>query len=84
MLMTKEPKPAYRAVESWAIRTLLEAGAIKECPDHGYIQCRADPDARAQAYAIAKEEPPLGLTADDALAAVHDVLGGIGDGCPEC
>jgi hypothetical protein len=33
--------------QSWAIGILLEAGAIKESEEHGYMQCRSDPDARA-------------------------------------
>jgi len=83
MLMVRE-RPAYRAIEGWAISLLLEEGAIKQCPDHGYIQCRGDPHARASAFAIARETPPQGLSAEDGVAALHDVLGGVGDYCPEC
>ena len=84
MLMVKEQRPSHRTIERWAVRVLLEAGAIKECPDHGYMQCRGDPDARAHAYSSARQMPLEGLSADDAVAAVHDVLGGIGDACPDC
>jgi hypothetical protein len=82
MLMTKERRPSWREVERWAIGVLLEEGAIKQCPDRGDIQCRGDPDARARAFEVAREHPPAGLTAEDAVAALHDVLGG--DACPEC
>jgi hypothetical protein len=84
MLMRNEQHPPYRTIERWAVRVLLDAGAIKECPEHGFMQCRADPDARAAAYGAAREMPLEGLSADDAVAAVHDVLGGIGDACPDC
>ena len=84
MLMTKERRPSWRVVERWAISVLLEEGAIKQCPDHGYIQCRGDPDARARAFEVAREHPPADLAAEDAVAALHDVLGGVGDACPEC
>jgi hypothetical protein len=33
---------------------------------------------------MAREEPPPGLSADQACAAIEDVLGGIGGTCPEC
>jgi hypothetical protein len=84
MLMVKERRPAYRTLERWAIGVLLAAGAIKECDEHGYMQCRGDTDARARAYDTALEEPFPGCSADDAVAAVHDVLGAIGDTCPDC
>ena len=84
MLMLKERRPPVRAVERWAIAVLLEAGAIKECEDHGYMQCRGDPHARERARMLAREEPPQGLDADVAAAALQNVLFGIGDACPEC
>jgi hypothetical protein len=84
MLMWKDRRPSYRTIEGWAIGILLAAGAVKECPDHGYIQCRGDPDARDRAFTIAREHPMPDCSQADAIAAVHDVLGGIGDACPEC
>ena len=84
MLMRKQQEPSYRTIERWAVRQLLDAGAIKECPDHGYMQCRSNPDARADAFSSARETPLEGLSPDDAVAALHDVLGGIGDACPHC
>jgi hypothetical protein len=29
-------------------------------------------------------DPPAGVSSDEAVAAVEDVLGSIGDTCPEC
>jgi hypothetical protein len=84
MLMMKERRPAWRTLEGWAIGVLLEAGAIKECDDHGYMQCRGDPDARTRAYDTARAHPPDGCSPEDAAATLHDVLGAIGDTCPDC
>ena len=84
MLMLNERRPHAGTLERWATGVLLEAGAIKQCEEHGYMQCRGDPDARARAFAIAREHPLEGLSSDEAEAALHDVLGGIGDICPEC
>jgi hypothetical protein len=84
MLTRKERRPAYRSVEGWAISTLLEAGAIHECHDHGHYKENHDPEARARAVAAAKEEPMPGLAPDDAVAAVKEVFAAIGDTCPDC
>jgi hypothetical protein len=84
MLKLKQKRPAYRRLEGWAIGVLLAAGAIKECDDHGYMQCRGDPDARQRAYDTAREEPFPGCSPTDAVAAVHDVLGAVGETCPDC
>jgi hypothetical protein len=43
-----------------------------------------DPDARERALAAARQDPPSGVSPDEAAAAVEDVLGSIGDMCPEC
>jgi hypothetical protein len=45
---------------------------------------RADPYARQRAVDIARCNPPFGVFPDEAAAAVEDVLGSIGDTCPEC
>jgi hypothetical protein len=84
MLMTKEQRPAIRTLQGWAISVLLEAGAIRECEVHGWMQDRADPHARAQALAVARQDPPPGVSSDRAVAEVEDVLTSIGDTCPEC
>ena len=43
MLMTSERRPAIRTMRGWAIDVLQEAGAIRECEEHGWMQDRADP-----------------------------------------
>jgi len=84
MLMTKDRRPTIRTMRGWAIYVLQEAGAIRECEEHGWMQDRADPHARERAYNIARRDPPAGVSTDEAAAEVHDVLESIGDTCPEC
>jgi hypothetical protein len=82
MLMTRQP--ATRTLLGWAISVLREAGAIRECEEHGWMQDRADPHARESAFDIARSHPPAGVSSVTAAAAINEVLGGIGDTCPEC
>jgi len=84
MLMTKERQPAIRTLRGWAIAVLQEAGAIRECEEHGWMQDRADPHARERAFGLARQDPPTGISPDDAVAEIRDVLGSIGDTCPQC
>jgi len=60
MLMTSERRPAIRTLRGWAISVLQEAGAIRECEEHGWMQDRADPHARDRAFDIARKDPPPG------------------------
>jgi hypothetical protein len=82
--MTKEKRPAIRTLRGWAISVLNEAGAIRECEEHGWAQDRADPHGRVRAIDLARQAPPAGSSAEVAVAAIHDVLDSIGDICPEC
>ncbi|WOH48200.1 hypothetical protein [Bradyrhizobium sp. sBnM-33] len=84
MLMTKERRPTIRTMRGWAISVLQEAGAIKECDEHGWMQDRADPHARERAVLLARQDPPPGVSPDEAVAEVRDVLDSIGDTCSEC
>jgi hypothetical protein len=84
MLMFKERRPAIRTLRGWAISVFQEAGAIRECEEHGWMQDRADPHARQRAFDIARQEPPCGLSPEQAVAEVRDMLDSIGDTCPEC
>ena len=84
MLMFKERRPAIRTLRGWAISVLQEAGAIRECEEHGWMRDRADPHARERALTIAREDPPAGVSPDRAVAEIRDVLDSIGDTCPEC
>ncbi|MCS3445917.1 MULTISPECIES: hypothetical protein [Bradyrhizobium] len=83
MLMTKDRRPAIRTLRGWAISVLNEAGAIRECEEHGWTQDRADPHARERAFDLARRAPQ-GCSPDEAIAELRDVLDSIGDTCPEC
>jgi len=52
MLMTKERRSATRSLRGWAISVLQEAGAIRECETHDWMQERADPHTRERAFDI--------------------------------
>ena len=84
MRMTSERRPAIRTLRGWAIHVLQEAGAIRECEEHGWMQDRADSHARERAFDIARLDPPADVSTDEAAAEVRDVLDSIGDTCPEC
>jgi hypothetical protein len=84
MLMTKERRSAIRTRRGWAISVLQEAGAIRECEEHGWMQDRADPHARQRAFDIARQDPPDGLSETEAVAEIEEVFASIGDTCPEC
>jgi len=84
MLMTSERRPAIRTMRGWAIDVLHEAGAIRECEEHGWMKERADPHARERAFDIAHRDLPAGVSPEEAAAEVRDVLNSIGDTCPEC
>ena len=74
MLMTKERRPAIRTLRGWAIAVLQEAGAIRECEEHGWIQDRADPHACERAFDIARQDSPPGVSAQAAAVAIAEVL----------
>jgi hypothetical protein len=84
MLMTRERRPAIRTLRGWAISVPQEAGAIRECEEHGWMQDRGDPDARERAFDIARQDPPAGVSPELAAAEVRDVLDSIGGACPAC
>jgi hypothetical protein len=84
MLMTSYRRPAIRTLRGWAISVLNEAGAIRECETHGWMQDRADPHARDRAFDIARRDPPPGVSPQAAAVAIAEVLDSIGDTCPEC
>jgi hypothetical protein len=84
MLMFKQRRLATRTLRGWAISVLQEAGAIRECEEHGWMQDRADPHARERALVIARQDPPASVPRDEAVAEVWDMLESIGDACPEC
>jgi hypothetical protein len=84
MLMFRERRPAARTLRGWAVSVLNEAGAIRECEEHGWMQDRADPHARDRAFDMARRDPPTGVSPEAAAVAIAEVLDSIGDTCPEC
>jgi hypothetical protein len=48
------------------------------------MQDRANPYARERAIVIARQNPPFGVSPNEVVTAVADVLESIGDICPEC
>jgi hypothetical protein len=84
MLVIKERRAAIRTLQGWAISVLVEAGAISECEEHGWMKDRADPHAREHALVIARQAPPPGVSPEEAIAELRDVLYSIGNTCPEC
>lgn len=84
MLLTKKRRPPARTQRGWAISVLHEAGAIRECEEHAWMQDRADPHARERAFDIARRDPPPDISPQAAVNAVAEVQDGIGDTCPEC
>jgi hypothetical protein len=84
MLMTKASRLATRTLRGWAISVLQEAGAIRECEEHSWIQDRADPHARERAIDMARHSVPMGVSPETAAVDIAEVLDGIGDTCPEC
>lgn len=84
MLVVNKGRPTFRTLQGWAIRVLHEAGAIRECEEHGWMRDRADPHAHDRARDAARTDPPGGLTPGEAIAAIEDVLSSVGDTCPEC
>ncbi|MCA6112572.1 hypothetical protein [Bradyrhizobium cenepequi] len=84
MLMMRERRATIRTLRGWAISVLQEAGAIRECEEHGWMKGRADPHARERAFDTARQDPPAGVFPEEAAAEVRDVLDSIGDTCPEC
>jgi hypothetical protein len=84
MLRSRERRPTIRTLRGWAIVVLQEAGAIRECEEHGWMQDRADPHARERALDLARKDTPAGISPDEAVSEVRHVLDSIGDACPEC
>jgi hypothetical protein len=84
MLMTRERRSPIRTLRGWAISVLQEAGAIRECEEHGWMQDRADPHARERAFDVACQDPPAGVSPQAAAVAIAEVLDSMGDNCPEC
>jgi hypothetical protein len=74
----------YRTVQGWALGTLIDQGAVSECDHHGHRKDRSDPDAWNRAREEAWRHPFPGATPEACLAALDEVMGSIGETCPDC
>jgi hypothetical protein len=45
---------------------------------------RTTPTAHERAFDIARQDPPPGISPQEATIAIAEVLDSIGDTCPEC
>jgi hypothetical protein len=77
-------RPAFRTLYGWALGTLIEHGAVMECPEHGHLFDRADPDAWNRAREEAWRNPFPGATPEACIVEMEDIRRGLGDSCPEC
>jgi hypothetical protein len=77
-------RPAYRTLEGWALGTLIEQGAVRECEHHGHMRDRSDPEAWTRARQDAQHHPFPGTSPDASAAAIDEVMRSIGDTCPNC
>jgi hypothetical protein len=83
-LPLRTSRPAYRALAGWALGTLLEQHAVRECEYHGHVRDRGDPEAWNRARAQAWHSPFPGTSPEASLKAINEVMETIGDTCPEC
>jgi len=77
-------RPVYRTLQGWALGTLVDHGAVQECEHHGHRRDCSDPDAWNRAREAARHHPFHGATAEQSLAALDEVMRGIGENCPDC
>ena len=76
-------RPAYRTLQGWALGTLIEQHAVRQCEHHGYALDRGDPEAWNRAREIAWHSPFTGTSPEKCLAAIDEVMRSVGDTCPE-
>ena len=84
MLMVVPRRQAIRTLKGWATAVLFEAGAIRECEEHGRIVDLGDLQAHDRAFDIARRDPPPGISPKAAGVVIAEVLDSIGETCPEC
>jgi len=75
---------AYRTLTGWGLGVLVEQHVITECEHHGHRRSRSDPDAWNRAREEAWRNPFPGANPEACIAAMEDIMGSIGDICPEC
>jgi hypothetical protein len=53
------------------ISVLQEAGAIRDCEEHDWMQDRADPHAGERVFDVARENPAAGVSSQTAAVAIR-------------
>jgi hypothetical protein len=81
---SRPQRPAFRALEGWALGTLIDVGAVTECEHHGHRKDRSDPHAWERAREEAWRHPFPGATPEACIAVLGEVMGSIGETCPDC
>jgi len=81
-MLTRE-RPDFRTVDRWALRILLDAGAIHECDQHGWAKDRTDPHARSKALPRSGRAVAWTVFGGGGRGGAG-VLDAVGDLCPEC
>jgi hypothetical protein len=84
MLYVIERKRPARTLRRWAIATLQNSGAIRECEYHGWLMDSTDPHALERALENAPQGVPRYIPTWCAMHEILDVLDGISDTCPDC
>lgn len=84
MSSVSKTRSPFRSADGWALGLLIEAGAVRECPDHGHMKDRSDIHAWYEALEHAREDPFPGLSADQATELVKQIWRSVSDTCPEC
>jgi len=80
----QKARPAYRTLAGWALGTLIEQHAVRQCEHHGHARDRGDPEAWNRAREVAWHSPFPGTSSEASVAAIDDVMRSIGDSCPDC
>ena len=78
------PRATYLTLEGWALGTLIENHAVAECSDHGHRRDKADPEAWNHAREEAWRNPFPGSSPEECIAAMDEIMRGVGESCPEC
>jgi hypothetical protein len=62
-------RPAYRTLQGWALGTLIEQHAVRQCEHHGHARDRGDPEAWHRARELAWHSPFPGTSPQPSVIA---------------
>jgi hypothetical protein len=70
---------------SFRCRACGQEGTFEYTGYHACPRCGSrDVQFAQRAFDITRRDPPSGISPEDAAAEIEDILGSIGDACPEC